>query len=662
MMMCLMVGVPALVTMGGSIPQVFADGAPNTAAYHATVQVNGETFASRVPFVVSKGTAYLPVSTVVNALIAMGSHATYGNHQLLINNLAYASRTLLGQPANTIAIANGAYVNSEVPIQTVAVNGTSQAYVPVWYIDQALTQGNSGYQASWKNATWSIVNNAMGAPSASEIGQVMASASEVNDSTEHFTLAGQPVSVQMPNGDTVTAAIGMRSPTADGYGQVVFFFHNHQFVGLDSNVEKAEIKSIAPSPSGTGFQVTYANYAPSDPMVDPSLPPATVTYTWNGTSFEQSGDTSVPSGAELGNVHVQVGTLNANALKAPEVPSIAKQTISAALPKNATLVVAPGQSSAYVPVDLNGDGQLSYAAAYRTPSSDVGLIVVGMKGYQWSTLWKGMSEGGILQVLQAGQMTGDGSDEIAFETYVGDRTNDVYVLKSLKSGLKAVFHEVGTVDIGDFNGLGQMELAQWMHDTGPIENIQMYAWNASKQSYETAVSADFPQYFANASLAYDVASGTGLTSTAPKMLDDLLATTYENMGDYSKASDVAKMALQLPAQNYPGNSIFQAIEATSSGDEAEVKAYLQLPASVKTAVDKVLNTYTDFVTLLSESTPRVTALTDGSYMVNVIGAFHSTDASHPATATELSFTIGKNGLVSGSLVAKDPFGQTVWTA
>ncbi len=637
-----------------------AASAPSHGARSATIQVNGHVFASNVPFVVSHGTAYVPLATAIHAMQAMGANVVYANDELLIDNLSYESRTLYAQPADTIAIANGAYVNSSVPIKSVAVDGKMQTYVPIWYINQALTQGNTGYMTSWKHSEWSLDNDAMGPPSEAEIEQVMASASEANDTGEHFALGGTPVTVRASNGDSITAAVGMRSPTADGYGQVVFLFHNQQFVGLDSNVEKSQIESIQPLASGMGFRVKYANYAPSDPMVAPSLPPVTVDYTWDGSTFNSSAE--IPTGAELGNVRVNVGAVSAASVSAQDsVPAIAKTTVAKALPKGAVLITPPGASSPYVPVDFDGNGQFAYACAYRGPSG-LECIVVGLKGDQWGTLWQGKSEGSQLRVLDAGDMTGDATNELVFAAYVGDGADDVYVLKDLKSGVKTVYHGLGMVDIGDFNGLGQMEIAQWSHDTGPIENIQIYAWNSAKQTYSPATNADFPLYFGNVSLAYDTAEElSSIAKGAPKMIDDLLAATYEDMGDYAKAATTANAALQLPAQDYPGNATFQAIAKTSNQDENGVKTYQQLPASVKQNVDAVINQYSGFVTALAEATPMVSLDSSGTYLVNVIGAFHSSDPNSFKTAVELSFSVDASGLVQGSLVAKDSFGQTVWT-
>jgi hypothetical protein len=109
---------------------------------------------------------------------------------------------------------------------------------------------------------------------------------EVSDPSFSF-LPDETVTVSDGNGGWLTAVHGTRNPTADGYGQLIFFWHNNQFIGYDATYESNQ-SSIADSGSGY-FVISYAHYADRDPMSTPSLPNVNITYTWNGKSFTSSG-------------------------------------------------------------------------------------------------------------------------------------------------------------------------------------------------------------------------------------------------------------------------------------------------------------------------------------------------------------------------------------
>lgn len=90
------------------------------------------------------------------------------------------------------------------------------------------------------------------------------------------------------NGGTLTAVIGQRTPTADGHGQLVFFWQGGRFAGWDAETEAMSITKVT---GGAGyFRVTCAHYAANDPACCASRSPVTVTSAW------QDGDGFVPSG------------------------------------------------------------------------------------------------------------------------------------------------------------------------------------------------------------------------------------------------------------------------------------------------------------------------------------------------------------------------------
>ncbi|WAH36323.1 LppP/LprE family lipoprotein [Alicyclobacillus dauci] len=420
----------AMVITLGTASTVSTQATTAKSTQQASIMVNNQVFAKGVPAFVKHGTVWMPIDTVIRAIRAMSDDVTYDGKTLLINNLALQTESLKPQNPGTIDIADGGFVEDHVPVEIVKSGTSDVTYVPVWYVMHTMTQGSSGAYASWKNGRLTLEDHALGVPSSDEIDRVMASAVESSAkgaTGEHFVLTGKPVSVTAPNGDTVTAAIGSRSPSADGYGQVVFFFHNRQFVGLDSNDEKTSIRSVKPAgDGGMSFNVTYANYAWSDPLYSPSLPLVTVTFAWDGTRFSPIGKASIPSGATNGlRVHVNPTLSSAN-VGVPSAPKDAKQAIETALPKGATLVNRPGTDSPYLSVDLDGNGHYDYAAAYSDGSTrQTGVMVVDQENGKWSVLLNRLTDGTELREFNAGAMTGDGTDSIAIQSYVGDGANDV---------------------------------------------------------------------------------------------------------------------------------------------------------------------------------------------------------------------------------------------
>lgn len=658
-------------------------------AQGAQIVVNSQSFADNVPILVKNKTTWMPLSVVMSAMQAMGACVSFDGQKLLINNLALQSTSLQPQKANTIEIANGWYVAGNVPVITAnpstasgsgggqtasgsgftgatTTGGTSRLYIPIWYVDQALQEGVSGYFARWKDGTLILQNDATGTPSAQEIAQVMSQVTENHNESEHFVQTGNPVRITLANGDTYTAVLGTRSPSSDGYGQLVFFFHNYQFVGIDSAWEKNQVTSIEAGTSGLVFNVTYANYAPGDALGKPSLKPVTVAFKWNGSEFLPPSKSSIPYGAQtsvkVGTSRVGTASNQTQDLVLP-IPSAANKAIMSAIPNGSTLVTPPLASSPFVSVDLNGNGQMAYAAAYKSSHSSVGLVVVGQVSGTWKILWNQVSKGSQLAMLRAGDMTGDGTQEIAFQSYVGDGANDVWILKSVGGKLKSILHTEGTADIGDFNQSGQMEVAVWQHDTGVLENIQMYAWDPSKSLYAPAQNTYYPQYFAGAPLVYYTSAvlNAGSNQMPPKMLAYALASTFLDMGIYSKAVDEAQQGMKQPANDYPSNSAFKSILSAAQEGQSELTTYMNLPSQIKQVVDDVVLKYSGFYNPVSESTPLVTAHKDATYEVRVIGTFSDILQGKYLTAPELNFRVSKNGKVIGPLDARDAVGNVLWS-
>ncbi len=142
----------------------------------------------------------------------------------------------------------------------------------------------------------------------SEVLRALAAAQETSRGAatgEHLALDGRIVTVPDGAGGTLTAVPAVRSPSADGYGQLVLFWHAGTLIGSD---RLARLPSLGEESSqleivswGTGFvTVRFWRYRPQDPMYLPSLPPAEVTYRWTGYGLQASSAVPRDSGDGLG--------------------------------------------------------------------------------------------------------------------------------------------------------------------------------------------------------------------------------------------------------------------------------------------------------------------------------------------------------------------------
>jgi hypothetical protein len=118
-------------------------------------------------------------------------------------------------------------------------------------------------------------------PSPSAIASVLAHTTEVGSPRVHFKRYVGPLTIPDGHGGSLTAVIGGRWPTADGYGQLIFFWHNAAFLGWDARYESIAIGPM--KAGGTGvIQAQFAHYRPSDPLCCPKLPPLKISFRWNG--------------------------------------------------------------------------------------------------------------------------------------------------------------------------------------------------------------------------------------------------------------------------------------------------------------------------------------------------------------------------------------------
>lgn len=133
-------------------------------------------------------------------------------------------------------------------------------------------------------------------PSAQAIAAVIASTHEVSDPNEDFSEGSSPVTVSDGHGGYLTAVAAGRTPSADGHGWLVFFWHDQTFLGWDTDQETWNVSVEAGGPRA--IVATYPDYAPTDPACCPSLAPVSISYSWSGATLAQSRQ--LPKGSLVG--------------------------------------------------------------------------------------------------------------------------------------------------------------------------------------------------------------------------------------------------------------------------------------------------------------------------------------------------------------------------
>lgn len=111
-------------------------------------------------------------------------------------------------------------------------------------------------------------SSAPSAPTAAQIRQQLANVVEVGYPSTHFSLIDGPVTVGDGAGGAITAVIGVRSPTADAKGQMLFFWHNGKFIGWAPTTEAYAMK-LDPRHAAGKIVVDFALYPHGTPLCCP---------------------------------------------------------------------------------------------------------------------------------------------------------------------------------------------------------------------------------------------------------------------------------------------------------------------------------------------------------------------------------------------------------
>lgn len=131
-------------------------------------------------------------------------------------------------------------------------------------------------------------NASVSPPTPGQIAAEMSQTIEIGDQISFAQAQLVPVTVADGSGGYLTAVRGARSPSADGYGQLVFFWHNQTFLGWDSKYESMDILKVW-SPGPHQIAVSYAHYAATDGACCPSLPPVVIYYSWENGHLVSTG-------------------------------------------------------------------------------------------------------------------------------------------------------------------------------------------------------------------------------------------------------------------------------------------------------------------------------------------------------------------------------------
>lgn len=137
------------------------------------------------------------------------------------------------------------------------------------------------------------------APTKSQINYRLSHTIEVGSKGTHFKAMSKPKTINDGRGTgTLTAVVGVRYPTADAYGQIVFFWHNNVFNSQSSTYETTAVDTVT-SPAPGAFVIRYARYRKNDPLCCPTLKPLKVSYGWSGRILISNGVPPRTKGAPL---------------------------------------------------------------------------------------------------------------------------------------------------------------------------------------------------------------------------------------------------------------------------------------------------------------------------------------------------------------------------
>jgi hypothetical protein len=214
------------------------------------------------------------------------------------------------------------------------------------------------------------------------------------------------------------AVVGGRYPTADGYGQLVFFFDDGRFVGLNSHDEAVAVEKVAAAGPGA-FRVTYARYTPQDALDDPTLPPLTITYHVSARGVAASQPLSSTVHDNLGVAQREIAASRQTIQRAVALYREADVPGETYHPLWNTLRTVPGASPHVI----------TALTAVRWPTADgYGQVVFFFDGNRFVGLNSPFEANAILQISRAGI----GRVRITYADYTPEDVLDDPTLKPVR--------------------------------------------------------------------------------------------------------------------------------------------------------------------------------------------------------------------------------------
>jgi hypothetical protein len=132
----------------------------------------------------------------------------------------------------------------------------------------------------------------LGGPSSTTIRDVMATIHGRSSPSSYFAPSGTAESISDGAGGVLTAAVGVRTPSSDGSGCLVFFWHSTTFVGVNSTHESAACIAGADLPGQLVVSYFYGAIDRCRSTLGPTPgcePPVVVVYRWNAARLTASG-------------------------------------------------------------------------------------------------------------------------------------------------------------------------------------------------------------------------------------------------------------------------------------------------------------------------------------------------------------------------------------
>jgi hypothetical protein len=126
-----------------------------------------------------------------------------------------------------------------------------------------------------------------GGPTPEDVAATMRHTTLENDPDQYFVPFDTPITISDGAGGTLTAIIGGHVNSADGGGQLVFFWHNDAFLGWDKDHEGFKVSVQAGD--GPAFRVSYSYLRDGEPACCPTGT-VDVVYAWDGLQIVPDRD------------------------------------------------------------------------------------------------------------------------------------------------------------------------------------------------------------------------------------------------------------------------------------------------------------------------------------------------------------------------------------